>query len=489
MDVFDLLPRADNLYHGCASGKQWYVCSKGDYSGCCSSDPCTTGICPDDNSAASSTTTSSTKSSSTETTTSTSKTSTETKTSISPLPTTSTFADATTVQTTTSTASATGSITAPAPVATATSSSSLNTHSSNHAAIIGGVVGSIAALALSIILFFLCWRRKRKQGRILIGWPRNRTNTSNHDPEMTSSPGTNFSRSTNDTSCLNTSSTTASESNPSDSSAGLLTGSSFESSTLNQSNQQKTSSKDLTFPPETHPDTTTTCTFPTGVTAELSDTGFWRTHCELPHSPQRELINLSLSQRRRKAVQQQFQQSLSRHQQSTLQRWDFPSSTRRSPRGSSQDCLASAPPLHTPRQIITKEGVVLGANMDRYSTASDFTSSSAQAGTGKGKDVQQQRAAHDHVMSFMQYDNATGTGGQRHAVELPWTQRPSRESLVRKTSTSGAVAPVPASKSMPSLALFQEDEVVYSPSDTPPAYAAEEGVSPKDVKSPSATMG
>lgn len=135
---------------------------------------------------------------------------------------------------------------------------------------------------------------------------------------------------------------------------------------------------------------------------------------------------------------------------------------------------------------------MLGANMDRYSTAFEFTSSSAQTGNGRGKDVQQQRAAHDHdhdhVMSFMQYDIATGTGGQRHAVELPGNQRTRRESLVRKTSISGAVAPAPASKSMPPLALFQEDEVVYSPSDMPPAYAAEEGVSPKDVKPPSGTM-
>lgn len=61
--------------------------------------------------------------------------------------------------------------------------------------------------------------------------------------------------------------------------------------------------------------------------------------------------------------------------------------------------------------------------------------------------------------------------------------------MVGKTSPSGVVAPAPASKSMPSLALFQEDEVIYSPTDMPPAYVAEEGVSPKDVKSPSGTMG
>ncbi|KAJ5624304.1 hypothetical protein N7510_000613 [Penicillium lagena] len=478
MDVFDLFPRAGSLYHTCSSGTQWYVCSKGGYSGCCSSDPCTKGICPDDDSIASSTTTSPTKSSST----SPSKTSTETKTSIPSLPTTSTLADATAVQTTTSAASVTAPTTASTAVATATSSSSPSTHYNNRGAIIGGLVGGIAAVALCIVLFFLCWRRKKKQGRFSISWRRSQTNASYHDPEMTSTPGTNFSRSTNDTSCL------------SNSSAGLLTGSSIESSTLGQATQQTSSSKDLASPPQIHPITTTTTrTSLMGITAELSDTGFWRTYCELPHNPQRELINLSLSQRRRRAVQQQFQQSLSRHQLSTLQNWGFLSSTGSSPRSSSQDCLANAPPLPAQRQIVTKEGVVLGANMNRYSTAFEFTSSPVDTANEKGKEIQQQCAAHDrdhdHVMSFMQYDNATGTDGSSQAVELPGNPRTRTESLVRKTSISGAVAPAPALTSMPSLALFREDEVVYSPSDMPPTYAVEEGVSPKDVKSPCETIG
>lgn len=31
----------------CPSGKQYYVCAKGDFQGCCTVDPCTSGVCPD----------------------------------------------------------------------------------------------------------------------------------------------------------------------------------------------------------------------------------------------------------------------------------------------------------------------------------------------------------------------------------------------------------------------------------------------------------
>src|SRR3954467_6548282 len=40
----NLLPRAANT---CTESKQWYVCTAGNFRGCCSSDPCTSGICPD----------------------------------------------------------------------------------------------------------------------------------------------------------------------------------------------------------------------------------------------------------------------------------------------------------------------------------------------------------------------------------------------------------------------------------------------------------
>ena len=32
----------------CTGKKQWYVCTKGNFQGCCSTDPCTSGVCPDD---------------------------------------------------------------------------------------------------------------------------------------------------------------------------------------------------------------------------------------------------------------------------------------------------------------------------------------------------------------------------------------------------------------------------------------------------------
>lgn len=32
----------------CTGKKQWYVCTKRNFQGCCTTDPCTSGVCPDD---------------------------------------------------------------------------------------------------------------------------------------------------------------------------------------------------------------------------------------------------------------------------------------------------------------------------------------------------------------------------------------------------------------------------------------------------------
>ena len=45
-----LFPR--QLAGTCTGSKQWYVCTTGNFRGCCSSDPCTAGLCPDDASSA-----------------------------------------------------------------------------------------------------------------------------------------------------------------------------------------------------------------------------------------------------------------------------------------------------------------------------------------------------------------------------------------------------------------------------------------------------
>lgn len=152
MDFKDyLVPRTDTT---CTGDKLWYVCTAGDYKGCCSSNPCTSGVCPDDDTTTSSTTKTTTtfQSSSTPSNDSTSTSSEE--------------------GTTTATAEATSSLSSmgsssPSTIASATSTSTStaapeSSSSSNHSAIIGGVIGgTVAFLIIAVILFFF-WKRRQR---------------------------------------------------------------------------------------------------------------------------------------------------------------------------------------------------------------------------------------------------------------------------------------------------------------------------------------
>ncbi|EGD96150.1 hypothetical protein TESG_03604 [Trichophyton tonsurans CBS 112818] len=167
----------------CESGIQFYACSKGAYRGCCSVDPCDTGICPDDlkigNKRSSSTTSTSRtlrptptspRTTFPSTNTASSTTDTEFTTPLPPpgippsspmIPTESTTS---TFKSSTSTSSpslipATGIVTLPIPEATILHSGP------SRGAFIGGIVGTVViALLLFIGAFF--WfhiRRKRKK--------------------------------------------------------------------------------------------------------------------------------------------------------------------------------------------------------------------------------------------------------------------------------------------------------------------------------------
>ena len=156
----------------CTGNKQWYVCTKGSFRGCCSSDPCTTGVCPDDKSGSSSNPVTSSTSSSTTSSTNSSSTTTATK------PTTSfkTGSDASaTAVLSSSSLPPTETITAAPESATTTGSSSSSSSGGGVSkGLIGGVVvGSVVALLLLVgILLLIYYRSRKKHGKgfMLLGW-------------------------------------------------------------------------------------------------------------------------------------------------------------------------------------------------------------------------------------------------------------------------------------------------------------------------------
>ncbi|KAJ5153028.1 uncharacterized protein N7482_009506 [Penicillium canariense] len=191
--------------------------------------------------------------------------------------------------------------------------------------------------------------------------------------------------------------------------------------------------------------------------AELSDTGFYRQRAELAAHNQSELINVPLNQRRRKSPYIPRNAPYS---------WgSSPSSS-----GSSSSSPRSAVinngrlPLvsrNNARRVVTRDGVVMGANLDRYSTVHD---------TDHGEKGKKNDKPQEHVMSFMTFGGTEfemvqrGRSGQRHG-----SGRNGRE-----TAT--------ALQSVPSTGV--EEDCSSRMDDAPPAYDAG-GVSPKqDEKSP-----
>ncbi|KAF9892826.1 hypothetical protein FE257_000415 [Aspergillus nanangensis] len=145
------------------TGTQWYVCSLGDYRGCCSVDPCIAGGCPDDAGKP--------MSSQTWVSTSTSTTSTSTSTS--------------TVTTSTQATSTSTTILPTNPATSSPTAGPVNTESHhNNGALIGAVVGGVAGLVLLLGLVFFLMRRSRRKDRgsikmayplvLLVGPKRNR---------------------------------------------------------------------------------------------------------------------------------------------------------------------------------------------------------------------------------------------------------------------------------------------------------------------------
>lgn len=165
----------------CPGNKQWYACTKGNFHGCCSSDPCNSGICPDDSQGTdqpgsrSNPVTSLTSAP----TTNSPPTTTATKPTTSPK--TGSGASAsppTTVMSSSSSLPSAETLTAAPETASTTGSnsggSSASSDSSVHGGLIGGVVaGSVAAFLLVVgIILLVCYRSRKKRGKgfTLLGW-------------------------------------------------------------------------------------------------------------------------------------------------------------------------------------------------------------------------------------------------------------------------------------------------------------------------------
>lgn len=205
-----------------------------------------------------------------------------------------------------------------------------------------------------------------------------------------------------------------------------------------------------------------------GFTPELPDTGFPRPRAELASHQQSEWINIPIGQRRQ-----------------------TPRSARASPRawGSTTLTPIAASPRESPiretrpeagpcsqidasdvsdpmRQVITADGVVLGANLDRYSNGLEIARSLDQQRRGSTENV-----GTDHVMSFMQYGGSEGGNG-----------------LGIRGAGSGST-----SRGRTDIERSDMDRPVVGgedvEGDVPPAYEAHDDPLQPEIKSPSGRMG
>lgn len=122
-------------------------------------------------------------------------------------------------------------------------------------------------------------------------------------------------------------------------------------------------------------------------------------------------------------------------------------------------------------RVVTAEGVVLGANLDRYSNGMEIGESGSQALGERGRTAE--RGGTDHVMSFMQY--AGDRGGTGLGIETG--------GITSNPQGGGSSASRPAQRSL------EDDIVAAEGHDVPPAYEAAQGAPGHDIKSPSGRMG
>ncbi|CAG8100454.1 unnamed protein product [Penicillium salamii] len=507
MDSFEaLFPRDASA---CTEGKQWYVCNVGNFRGCCSNDPCTTGICPDNEDDTSSTattlsdlllttvgainrlpnvtprtTTTSSMTTLTEAVTISSEDPAATAVSSSSSKSTTplTASEHSTITDTSTSPEATGatalsSVRAASPGAASPSStptSIQNATPSNRGAIIGGVLGGLAAIALLAILIFCCIRHRRKQvkhgkrSKALSWYPYGRNDKDRAAGSEMKEPQSPYDSEANRS--LTTSSTTSPISTEARPGVHLtpnlvLTSSSTNLISLSPQKNQ--------VPPALPLSTELYASVPNrqDFTPELQDTGFARLRAKLASSPQSEWINVPISQRLRQNPIRL---------RTAPRAWESPSLTpiAASPRGS---------PVREPRQrqghtrsqsetrdavgtmgrVVTADGVVLGA-LDRYSNELEI---------GRSLDQERrsaERSDADHVMSFMQY------GRSEEGVGAPVGARArSVDDLGGESSTGKRISRT--EQTVPDGDVPDEEDI-------PPAYEANEGSLQPEIKSPSGRM-
>ncbi|KAF3390518.1 hypothetical protein F1880_008996 [Penicillium rolfsii] len=226
--------------------------------------------------------------------------------------------------------------------------------------------------------------------------------------------------------------------------------------------------------PTPHPTTELEANMPKSesqAAAELSDTGFYRQRAELAAHSQSELINVPLDRRRRK---------------SPPNPGSSPLSSTGSGRGSggnkssarSADDKSGSIPLtsrHTAQRVVTKDGIVMGANLDRHSMVYD--PERVEAKGGKKDD-----AGQEHVMSFMAFG-----GSEFEMIHRKGSASGDRGS--RSGSGSGGSdereggSLLSVSQAVPGIVL--ENVGAFSIGEAPPAYDARGVPSPQqDDKSP-----
>lgn len=130
----------------------------------------------------------------------------------------------------------------------------------------------------------------------------------------------------------------------------------------------------------------------------------------------------------------------------------------------------------TARRVVTDEGIVLGANLDRYAVPTGNGDEN-----GNGDEERRERNAQDHVMSFMEFGE---TGGRSDQLFRNYgIGHCAGDVGHRRTMPEAYAEAVEAERAARQATILEEED-----SDVPPAYEAG-GLSPRDRKSPSATMG
>ncbi|KAJ5816679.1 Adenovirus E3 region protein CR2 [Penicillium robsamsonii] len=372
-----------------------------------------------------------------------------------------------------------------------TSSNTPNAASSNLGAIIGGVVGGVAVLVICAILLLCCCRRKRKYGKrekgtALVSWYSYRFTRKDRATasEMKGTLSPLDSEANNIALTIDSLSAVSPFTMDNTRASPILT----PDLTLVSSSTSLISHSPHKTPPvpptKAHSNELFASVPPRQrFTPELQDTGFHRLRAELASQSQRELINVPMEQRQR---QQNHIRS-----RSSPRAWESPAlapiaTPHASPRRgtdngsghSHSNSNGGSLARNQAGRVITAEGVVLGANLDRYSNGMEFGESQARGERG-GK---VERGGTDHVMSFMQYGERLEDRGLGNGLGIS----------IGGGHTSNPQGRGSASRSRPRpVERSLEDDIAAADgsADVPPAYEAEQGAPEQDIKSPSGTMG